>query len=134
MPGDTALPSPTELTVREAAAELRSTTKFVYNLVERGDLAAIKYGQRFVRIPRAALDAFKDAHTTPAQQRVKVLGEETVQATRESASAAPDLSVSQEDTVRAAFRASPAPPQPPASRAPRRRAPYIPARIRGGRA
>ena len=97
MPGDTALPSATDLTVREVAAELRSTTKFVYNLVERGELAAIKYGQRFIRIPRASLDAFKDAHTTPAQQRVKVLGEQTVQAARESASAAPDLTEERED-------------------------------------
>jgi excisionase family DNA binding protein len=57
----TALPSPTDLTVREVAEKLRCTTKFVYNLIERQELAVIKYGQRFIRIPPRA--------STPSGQR-----------------------------------------------------------------
>jgi excisionase family DNA binding protein len=103
------LPSETDLTVREVADKLGCTTKFVYNLIERGELAAIKYGQRFIRIPPASLDTFRSAHTspTPAQQRAELLGEGTVQAVAESAAAAPPLSEEQKDTIRAAFRAPP---------------------------
>ena len=98
------LPAP-DLTVRETAAELNCTEKNVRNLIERGDLSAIRYGTRFVRVPRAALDEFRAAHsTTPAQQRAELLGEETVQAVAEIAAAAPPLSAEQEDTIRSAFR------------------------------
>ena len=88
----------------------------MYTLVERGELTAIKYGQRFIRISPAALTEFRAAHTTPspAQQRAELLGDETVQAIAESASAAPPLSEEQRDTIRSAFRAV------PASRAPAR--------------
>ena len=102
------LPAP-DLTVRETAAELNCTEKNVRNLIDRGDLAAIRYGTRFVRIPRAALDAFRTAHSTitPAQQRAALLGEETVRAAAESADAAPPFSEEQRGTVRAAFRSAP---------------------------
>jgi excisionase family DNA binding protein len=97
-----------DLTIAEVAAELKCVERFVTDLINRGDLEAIRYGRRFTRIPRAALDAFKAAHSTitPAQQRAKLLGEETVQAIAESAAAAPALSESQQDTIRAAFKGS----------------------------
>jgi excisionase family DNA binding protein len=116
------LPAP-DLTVRETAAELNCTEKNVRNLIDRGHLAAIRYGTRFVRIPRAALDEFRAAHSTitPAQHRAELLGEETVQAVAETAAEAPPLSEEQRDTVRAAFRAPPkirrhAPPHPKGGR------------------
>ena len=104
MTGNTALPSATDLTVREVAAELGSTTKFVYNLIERRELTVIKYGQRFIRITRAALDAFKDAHTTPAAKRATLLDDETRAHLAELASAATALTEEQKDTIRAAFK------------------------------
>lgn len=110
------LPAETDLTVREVADILGSTTKFIYTLVERGELTAIKYGQRFIRIPRAALDEFRAAHTTLAQKRAEILGPETVQAVAESAAAAPPLSEDKADAVRAAFRAPPKLPRYPQSR------------------
>ena len=90
------LPTP-DLTVRETAAELNCTEKNVRNLIDRGDLAAIRYGTRFVRIPRASLDAFKAAHST-------LLDEQTRAHLAEKAAAAPDFTEAQEDTIRAAFR------------------------------
>lgn len=99
-------PSFSDLTIAEVAAELQSSERFVTERIKCGDLEAIRYGKRFTRIPRAALDAFKAAHSTvtPAQQRAEVLGEETVQAIAEKAAAAPALSEEQRDTIRAAFR------------------------------
>ena len=101
MTGNTALPSATDLTVRAVADEIGSTTKFIYNLIERRELAVIKYRQRFIRIPRASLDAWKTAHTTPART---LLDDETRAHLAELAAAAPSLSEQQKDTIRAAFR------------------------------
>ena len=50
-PSDPDLP---DLTIAEAAKKLRCCEKTVRNLIEREDLEAIRYGTRFVRIPRAA--------------------------------------------------------------------------------
>lgn len=101
-----ARPSETDLTVREVANELGTTPRFVYSLVERRELAAIKFGHRFLRIPRAALDAWKADHltVTPAQRRAALLDDETRAYLRELADRAGDLTEEQRDTIRAAFQ------------------------------
>ena len=81
-----------------------------------------RYGSRFIRITRAALDEFKAAHstTTPREQRARLLGEETVRAIAESAAAAPPLTEEQQDIIRGAFQGGHV------------RVPYIPPKIRRG--
>lgn len=117
-------PAPSDLTISEVAAQLNCADKTVRNLIERGELTAIKYGQRFVRVEQSALDDFKARHRTPlAAERAEILGPETVAAIAESAAAAPPLTEDQQDTIRSAFRA-PAPPKPV-------RAPYTPQSQKG---
>lgn len=99
-------PSETDLTVREVATELQSSKKFVYNAIERGELPAIRYGTRFLRIERAALDGFKAAHQTTSDQERARLDPDTVAFLSELAAAAPALSEEQRDTIRAAFRSA----------------------------
>jgi excisionase family DNA binding protein len=53
------------LTVREAAAELRLDVSTVYRLVERGELACVRFG-RAVRIERSELQRFAAAGRRPA--------------------------------------------------------------------
>ena len=43
------------ITVPEAAAMLRISRNFAYELVKRGELPAIRFGKRLI-IPRAALE------------------------------------------------------------------------------
>jgi excisionase family DNA binding protein len=127
-------PSPSDLTVREVAEELNACTRFVHDRIRDGQLPAIKYGTRFIRIRRVDLDAFRARHTTtttPAQERANLLGEETVQAVAESAAAAGPFTEQQADTVRAAFRGSKA--EPPKAKSKSKSKPvHIPASVRQG--
>lgn len=47
----------------EVAAMLNSTDRFVQRLVDRGDLPAIRYGTRFLRINESDVLAFIAKHT-----------------------------------------------------------------------
>lgn len=49
-----------------AAAELCCSHSTILRAIKRGDLPAVKYGTRLVRIPRPAFDAWIAKHTTAA--------------------------------------------------------------------
>jgi excisionase family DNA binding protein len=53
------------LTVNEAAAILRVSRAFVYELVARGDLPALHLGRRIL-IPRETIDRLVDNALTPS--------------------------------------------------------------------
>lgn len=54
------------LTPDEVATELRCSHDTVLRAIRRGDLTAVRYGARLVRVSRAELDAFLARHTTDA--------------------------------------------------------------------
>jgi excisionase family DNA binding protein len=89
-----------DLSPREVATELGCDVQTIYNMIDRGDLPAIRYGTRFLRITRAALDTFKATHHTK-------LDADTIAFLSELAAAAPALTEKQKDTIRAAFRGQP---------------------------
>ena len=92
-----------DLTVAAVAAELGSTKRHVYRLIERRHLAAIKYGKQFIRVSRAELDAFKATYTIPAQD-TELLDADTRAFLRELAAAATALTAEQRATISAVFQ------------------------------
>lgn len=52
------------LRVEEVAARWRLNVKTVYSMIERGELAARRFG-RVIRVPRAAVEKFEQASVAP---------------------------------------------------------------------
>lgn len=44
------------LTIRQVADELHLHTNTIYAMVKRGDLEALRYNKRVIRVPRDAMD------------------------------------------------------------------------------
>jgi len=55
------------LTVAEVAEQLKLNQQTIRNMIDRGELAAIRVGQRRVRIRQSRLDAFLAAGESSAQ-------------------------------------------------------------------
>ena len=55
---------PSMLRVEEVAARWRLNVKTVYSMIERGELAARRFG-RVLRIPRAAVEQLEQASVAP---------------------------------------------------------------------
>lgn len=56
---------PTYLTINETAELLRCSVRHIYNMAARHDFPTMNLGRRVV-IPRAKLEAWIEAHSTPA--------------------------------------------------------------------
>ena len=56
--------SSTMLRVEEVAARWRLNVKTVYSMIERGELAARRFG-RVLRVPRAAVEKMEQASVAP---------------------------------------------------------------------
>ena len=56
------------LTVREAAGMLRISRNLAYDLVERGEIPAIRLG-RLIRVPRARLEELLDSGSARSGHR-----------------------------------------------------------------
>jgi excisionase family DNA binding protein len=54
------------LTVDEVAETLKLNPQTIRNMVDRGELGAVRVGKRRVRIRQSALDAFLEAGSQPA--------------------------------------------------------------------
>lgn len=63
------MPDDEFLTVDEVASLLKVNPQTVRNTIDRGDLAAVRFGRR-VRVRRVDLDTFIGAETKPSETRV----------------------------------------------------------------
>lgn len=57
------------VTIRQTAERLNVCSKTVRRLISTGELPAIRFGHRTVRIPVDAVSAFVNAHTIPTVRR-----------------------------------------------------------------
>jgi hypothetical protein len=98
---------PLVLDTTEVAAALRKDVYTVQRNLREGLIPGVKLPGGRWRVRRDVIEAIlagQSGQKTPAQQRRRLLGEDTIKFLHELAEAAPPLSDAQKDTIRAAFR------------------------------
>ena len=98
------------LTVSDVVDVYNTSKATIYRLVKNGTLTFFKIGNQLRFWPEdveAALLNQPLKPPTPAQQRAKLLGPDTIAFLSELAAAAPALTEEQKDQIRAAFRGGP---------------------------